>query len=434
MRKHQIPRRVFLKQAGIGSMAALGAATLPPVLRAAADNTQPIKITRVDFVTFRKDIAIGGDSGGHDNSAEWSWIRLHTDNGLVGTGETYAGVPLDTVKSYARRLMRHDPRDIDVTWRELYFDMAMRNAGGGDMHVLSAINMAQLDILGQASGLPLYRLLGGKTRDSVRVYNTTTDYWAINGTKMGPDTMKIVHFLLDRGIGAIKIYPFEGAAVEPFPVNRDGYISNQALEQGLKCIREIRDGVGNAMDICVDTWGQFNLPSAERIAKALEPYNILYLEDAMLSSNVEAYAQLARETSVPICISETLATRYEYRPFLERKACDVVMYDLTWCGGVTEAKKIADLADAYMIPVSPHTCGGPLLYICSAHLSMAVPNLLIMESNYWKYTHQYPHFVENAPVPVKGAVTPPELPGIGAGIKPEIFSNGDAIVQTVAGA
>ena len=128
-------------------------------------------------------------------------------------------------------------------------------------------------------------------------------------------------------------------------------------------------------------------------------------------------------------MSETLATRYEYREFLEQKACDVVMYDLTWCGGVSEAKKIADMADTYFIPTSPHTCGGPLLYFCSAHLCTALPNFLIMESNYWKYTHQFPYFVNNVPVPEKGHVTPPELPGIGAEIKPELFSNGDAIVE-----
>ena len=91
--------------------------------------------------------------------------------------------------------------------------------------------------------------------------------------------------------------------------------------------------LGDAMDICVDCWGRFDLPSAQRIARALEPYNILYLEDVMLMNNAQSYAALASETSVPICMSETLATRYEYREFFESKACDVVMYDLTWCGG-----------------------------------------------------------------------------------------------------
>jgi len=301
--------------------------------------------------------------------------------------------------------------------------MAMRNAGGADMRILSAINMAQLDILGQASGLPLYRLLGGKTRPRVRVYNTTTNYWAIDEMKMGPDTMKIVRFLLDRGITAMKIYPFSA---------QDHYITNRALDQGMSWIREIRDKVAGEMDICVDCWGRFDLPSAQRIAKALEPYNIMYLEDAMLMNNAQAYAQLARETSVPVCMSETLATRYEYREFFELKACDVVMFDLCWCGGVTEARKISDMADAYFIPVSPHTCGGPLLYFCSIHLCAAAANFLIMESNYWKYTHQYPYFINNVPAPDKGHVAPPELPGIGVEIRPELFRSGDAIVETVA--
>ncbi len=409
-------RRTLFRQAGLGS---LGAAALQ-----AMAGVEPMKVTRIEAVTFRKDIRIGGGSGGADG-AEFCWVRLHTNTGLVGTGETYpfSQGEIGALRDYSRRILGRDPRDIDGLWRSFYFDMAMRNAGGADMRILSAINMAQLDLLGQAAGLPLYRLLGGRTRPRVRVYNTTTNYWSINEMKMGPDTMKIVRFLLERGITAMKIYPFSAS---------DHYLSNQALEDGLKWIREIRDQVGLQMDICVDCWGRFDLPSAQRIAKALEPYQIMYLEDAMLMNNAKAYAQLAQETSVPICMSETLATRYEYREFFELRACDVLMYDLTWCGGPSEAKKISDLADTYFIPTSPHTCGGPLLYICSTHLCAALPNFLIMESNWWKYTHQFPYFVENVPVPEKGHVRPPELPGIGAGIKPGLFRPGAAIVETVA--
>ena len=384
-----------------------------------------MKITRIDAVTFRKDLSIGGGSGGSDEAEFW-WVRLHTDKGIVGTGETYpfSNGEIGALKDHAPQPPRPRPaRHRRHLAQPLLSHGAMRNAGGADMRILSAINMAQLDILGQACGLPLYRLLGGKTRSRVRVYNTTTDYWAINEMKMGPDTMKIVQFLLDRGITAMKIYPFSAP---------DNYLSNQALERGLGWIREIRDKVGNQMDIAVDCWGRFDFASAMRIAKALEPYNIMYLEDAMLSSNAETYAHLARETSVPICMSETLATRYEYRAFLEAKACSVIMYDLTWCGGLSEAKKIADMADTYLIPTSPHTCGGPLLYTCAAHLCTALPNFLIMESNYWKYAHQFPYFVNNVPVPEDGHVTAPEVPGIGAEIKPELFTNGDAMVETVA--
>jgi L-alanine-DL-glutamate epimerase-like enolase superfamily enzyme len=400
------------------------AAALPAAAQTAIANTETLKITQIDAVTFRREIKVGGNPGGSE-APEFCWVRLHTDQGLVGTGETYPfhQGEIGALKDYSRTLIGRDARDIDGIWRNFYHAMAMRNAGGADMRILSAINMAQLDLLGQASGLPLYRLLGGKTRNRVRVYNTTTDYWAINGTKMGRDTTNIVNFLLEHGTTAMKIYPFSAP---------DHYLSNQALEAGMGWIREIRERAGSKMDICVDCWGRFDFPSALRIAKALEPYNIMYLEDAMLMNNARAYARLARETSVPVCMSETLATRYEYREFLELEACDVVMYDVTWCGGVSEAKRISDMADTYMIPTSPHTCGGPLLYICSAHLCTALPNFLIMESNYWKYTHQFPYFVSNVPVPKDGFVVPPELPGIGAGIKPELFRNGDARVETVA--
>jgi L-alanine-DL-glutamate epimerase-like enolase superfamily enzyme len=413
-------RRTFFTQ----SAAALGAALIPQSLQSAIDNSQPVKITQVDAVTFREGIHIGGGSGGSDG-AEFCWVRLHTDAGLTGTGETYPfhQGEIGALRDYAPTLLGRDPRDIDGIWRAFYHRMAMRNAGGADMRILSAINMAQLDILGQASGLPLYRLLGGKTRPRLRVYNTTTDYWAINEMKMGRDTMKIVHFLLDRGITAMKIYPFSAP---------DNYISNEALENGMGWIREIRDKAGLKMDIAVDCWGRFDLPSAQRIAKALEPFHIMYLEDAMLMSNPDTYARLAAETSVPICMSETLASRYEYREFFERKACDVLMYDLTWCGGPSEAKKISDMADTYFIPTSPHTCGGPLLYLCSIHVCTALSNFLIMETNYWKYTHQYPYFLNHVPVPRNGFLTASEAPGIGAEIRPELFRNGDAIVETVA--
>ncbi len=416
-------RRDFLKTTG-GSLGVFGAAMLPFSAASAISQIESMKIKKIEAITFSDKIKIGGGSGGSDG-AEFCWIRLHTDAGIIGTGETYpfSSGEIGTLRDYIRMLIGKDPRDIDGIWQNFYHQMAMRNAGGADMRVLSALNMAQLDILGQASGLPLYRLLGGKTRPRVKVYNTTTDYWAINNTKMGPDTEQIVRFLLDRGISGMKIYPFHA---------QGPYISAKEIEDGLDWIRKIREVAGNAMDICVDCWGRFDLPGAQRIAHALEPFGILYLEDAMLMNNAKAYATLAAETSVPICMSETLATRYEYREFMELKACDVIMYDLTWCGGISEAKKISDFADTYFIPASLHTCGGPLLWLASIHLATALPNFLIMESNYWKYTHQYPYFLNHVPVPVNGHVVPTETPGLGAEIKPEIFKNGDAVAETIA--
>jgi galactonate dehydratase len=423
MEPNRFSRRDFLKTAGYTSLATFGTGILTTEALAAIEKVDSMKITKIEAIRFSDKIKIkrAGGFGG----AEFCWVRLHTDAGIVGTGETYpySNGELGTLKDYTRLLIGKDPRDIDSIWQRFYHQMAMRNAGGADMRILSAINMAQLDILGQASDLPMYRLLGGKTRSQIKVYNTTTDYWAIGETKMGPDTEEIVRFLMDRNITAMKIYPFRA---------QGSYISAAEIERGMKWIRDIREIAGNEMDICVDCWGRFDLPSAQRITKALEPYDILYLEDAMLMNNAKSYAMLARETSVPICMSETLATRYEYREFFELKACDVVMYDLTWVGGISEAKKISDMADTYFIPTSPHTCGGPLLWFASIHICTALPNFLIMESNYWKYAQQFPYFINNVPVPENGHVTALEAPGLGAEIKPELFKNGDAIVETVA--
>jgi L-alanine-DL-glutamate epimerase-like enolase superfamily enzyme len=429
-----INRRSLLKGLGLGvTTGAMGlfggnSASAQSKTSPASQVVNPqdaIKITKVESVRFSDKIDVGGGSGG-SGRAEFCWVRLHTDKGIIGTGETYpfSNGELGALKDYSRLLIGKDPRDIDGIWRRAYHDMSMRNAGGADMRILSAINMAQLDILGKSAGVPVYRLLGGKTRSRIKVYNTTTDYWAINNMKMGQDTEKIVRFLLDRNITGMKIYPFS---------SKDEFITSEELDRCVHWLKQIRDVAGNKMEILLDCWGRFDLPGSQRILKAIEPYNVIHMEDLMVPSNAQqAYSVLAAETSVPIAHSETIATRYEVKDFLETKAMDILMYDLCWCGGVTEAKKMSDMADAYQVPTSPHTCGGPLLWLASMHLCMSVANFSYMESNYWKYTHQYPYFLNNVPVPVDGYVVAPETPGLGAEIRPEIFKSKEAIVETVA--
>jgi hypothetical protein len=201
--------------------------------------------------------------------------------------------------------------------------MAMRNAGGADMRILSAVNMAQLDILGQASGLPSTACWAADP-PPVRVYNTTTDYWAINEMKMGPDTVKIVRFLLDRGITAMKIYPFSA---------RDNYLSNQALDRGMRLDpRHPRPSRQRRWTSASTCWGRFDLPSAQRIAKALEPYNIMYLEDAMLMNNARRTRNWPRNQRahlherndrhalrVPRVLREQSLRRDHVRPHLVRR-------------------------------------------------------------------------------------------------------------------
>lgn len=432
-KRFQTARRSVLKRLGAGAGIFGGLingefdalAKRPDQLASQVANNDPMKITRVEAIRFSDRINVGGGSGG-SGAAEFCWVRLHTDTGTVGVGETYpfSNGELGALKDYSRLLIGKDPRDIDGIWKRAYHDMSMRNAGGADMRILSAINMAQLDILGKAAGVPAYRLLGGKTREKIKVYNTTTDYWAINNMKMGPDTEKIVQFLLDRGITGMKIYPFS---------SKDDFITSVELDRCVHWLKQIRDTAGDKMEILLDCWGEFDLPGSQRILKAVEPFNVIHAEDMMVPTNAQqAYSILAAESSVPVAHSETIATRYEIKDFLEARAMDILMYDICWCGGITEARKMSDMADAFHIPTSPHTCGGPLLWLASIHLCTAVTNFAYMESNYWKYTHQYPYFLNNVPVPVDGYVMPPETPGLGAEIRPEIFKNKDAIVEVVA--
>jgi galactonate dehydratase len=437
--KNNISRRLMLKGLGLGAasgtLAFLGSgqafghtfekSIFPASTNTAIRETEAMNIVKVESIRFSDKISIGGGSGG-SGRAEFCWIRIHTNTGIIGIGETYPSIngELGSLKDIADEyLIGKDPRDTEGIWKEIYKYQSMRNAGGSEMHILSAIDMALLDILGKSTGLPLYRLLGGKTRSRVKVYNTTTDYWSINNMKMGADTEKIVTFLLDRGITGIKIYPFR---------TNGSFISSVEIEKGIAWLKQIEKTAGKKMEILIDGWGGCDVPSAERVIKACEPYNVIHIEDILLPNSLQSYAKLAEETFIPIAHSETLATRYQLKDFLEAGALDILMFDICWCGGITEAKKMCDMADAYHIPGSPHTCGGPLLYVASAHLCTAIPNFCYMESNYWKYTHQYPYFINNVPVPVDGYATAPEGPGLGVEIRPELFENGDAITEVIA--
>jgi len=428
-------RRDFLKTAGLGGLGVLGgagpAAGFMPPAAAAVNNLEPMKITKVEAVRFRKGLTIDGEP------PAWMWVRLHTNTGIMGVGETYPstdaeiGVLRDLVgneKGSHAGLLGSDPRDIERIWYAIYDRTAFVVTGGAEMRILSAINIAQWDILGKSLGVPVYRLLGGKAREKIRVYNTYTRGWTINQWQIDTDMEKIARFLRDRGIKAVKIYPFDPIG------HRSGgtYISPVEIDSALEPIKLMRDKFGDDMEIAVDINAQWNLACAQRICKALEPFKVMWLEDVLYQGNMESYAVLARETSVPITISERLATRYEFRELLEKHAGDIAMYDVTWCGGISEAKKISDLADTYYVPTAPHTCGGPILWFSSIHTATAVKNLWIMESCYHFYNYQYPYFIKNVPVPQDGFVTAPEGPGLGIEFRTEPFERGDAIVETIA--
>ncbi|MBL8212649.1 MAG: mandelate racemase/muconate lactonizing enzyme family protein [Bryobacterales bacterium] len=389
----------------------------------------PLKITKIEFIRFRNTLRI------KDVSPNWFWVRLHTDAGITGIGESYPGTEghLGALKDLAPYLLGKDPSKIERLWQDLFYRIAYQPWGGAEFRVLTAINIALWDILGKAANLPVYKLLGGKSQEKLMVYNTMNG-WTIEGMREHDHPEKITEFLLQRGIKAIKLYPYDRGPVNAFGRHGGTFITQAELKQSLEPIQRIRKAHGDNMEIALDLSSKWNLPCSMQIAKSLEPYGILYLEDPMLPDNLQAYASLARETSIPVCISERLATRFRYREMFEARAVDVLMYDLTWCGGISEAKKISDMADTYKIPTSPHTGGGPLLWFSSIHTASTLTNFYIMESVYHLYHDLFPHFIENVPQPEGGFVTAPEGPGLGVVLREAAFRNGDAIAETVAAA
>lgn len=423
-------RRDFIQKTALCSAGLMGFNSFSTLGLKALAKAPDLKITKIDIVRFSKDLRVAG------MEVQWMWVRLHTDAGIIGTGETYPfnEASSSAIKdlewhSWAGKLIGTNPLEIEQTWERIFRQNAFHVTGGAEMRALSAINIAQWDILGQVSNLPLYQLLGGSNNKKIRVYNTYTDSRNINGWKLETDMEKIARFLVDQGIPAIKYCPFDIVGIR----NKGEYISQKEIDQSLTWIKRVQDTVGNDLEIGCEFHSIWNLPSAIRIAKALEPYNVIFLEDMLLQDNMQAYVTLNQETSIPLVVSERLATRFGFREMFESKAAEIAMYDLTWCGGISEGKKISDMANTYYIPTMMHTAGGPILWYASTHLAAAITNLYFLESvyPYWKERDSY--FFENSPQVKNGMVTPPDLPGLGLQFRPGLFESKGVIVETIAG-
>jgi galactonate dehydratase len=410
-------RRNFIKTAGLGSIGTLAAAGMLPEQATAAVNTVPdMKITKVDVV---RDMKFKGQN------LQQMWVRLYTNNGIVGVGETYwnTNAQVGVLKDKKNLILGQDALEMTSFMDKIRMD-SWGGASGADMKIISALNMAQWDILGKAANMPIYKLLGGKYRAKQRLYNTSN---AVAGMNMKDDAEKMSKWLMDKGIKGVKIWPYDETANK----NQGAYISGSEREKCLDWIKRIRNTCGKEFEIAIECHTRWNLPSALKIAKDLEPYDVMWIEDILGEDNMDSYATLCRDTSSTIAVSERLATKYRFREVFEAKAADVIILDIAWCGGISEAKKIVDMADAYYIPFATHNYGGPLLWVSSIHLGTAAKNCFITESSWEMYTNVFPYFIKNVPKVVDGYVTPLEGPGLGVEFNDEPFKNGDAVVEVI---
>lgn len=395
-----------------------------------------MKITRIDTVHI----------------AEFSnilFVRIHTDEGLIGLGETY--YTPESTRAFihevgAPMLIGHNPLDVEHHWRRMYDATHVYGNRGNEMRGISALEVALWDILGQHAKLPVYRLLGGASRDKIRIYNTCAGPLYARGIPGVPrkgvtrlsehryeDLEAFTHRadelakdLLSEGIRAMKIWPFDPFA----PASNGTYISYPDIEKGLEPVKKIRDAVGLDIEIMMEGHAYWSLPAAARIARALEPYKPMWLEDFLRPDNAETLAQLRQATDIPICGSELVLTRYGVKDLIEREAVDIVMTDVTWTGGIAESKKIAVLAETHNLPFVAHDCTGPVTFLAAIHLSIHCPNALIQESVRAFYRGYYHDLITDQPRIESGYAYPPEKPGIGAQLRPEIFDRPDTTVRT----
>jgi len=377
-----------------------------------------MKITAIETIYLPRGITV------HAGAITYLWVRIHTDEGLIGLGESYPNAEAEASIVHSRLaavLLGKDPSAIDRLWADMFLAVSYSGWGGAEMRAISAVDIALWDLLGKATGQPIYKLLGGASRQSIRIYNTCYDK-----VDFSCEAGRLARELLASNIRAMKIWPFDPIARE----NNGNYISAEQMLRAIEPLRLIREEVGDAIDVAIEFHGFWNLPSAIKIARALETYKPMWLEEMLPQDNLAAYAELARSTQVPLCLSERLMTRWGFRELLENRAASIIMPDIAWCGGISEGKKIATMAETYYLPVAPHNCGGPILHFATAHFSANITNLYIMESVRRHYHDEYEGLVTQKLIPdASGDLPLPPGPGLGVELSSEVLSRKDAVVR-----
>jgi galactonate dehydratase len=297
----------------------------------------------------------------------WLFVLVDTDEGLSGIGEgSLPGHPravAAAVEEYREYVVGQDPARIQHLWQLMYRQPFFRS-GAVTLSAMSAIEQALWDIKGKVAGLPVYELLGGRCHDRIKLYangpgGATPEEYAENARS-----------LVEQGFAAMKT----GIAEPVLPVQGDGFVRRAAERIGT-----LRDAVGDEVEIAFDAHGRLTPAMSIKVARALEPYDIWFLEEPALPENAKGLAEVARATSIPVATGERLFTKWAFREVLELGGAALLQPDLSHCGGVLEARAIAAMAEVYYRGFAPHNPLGPVNTIVSAHVGMASPNFVALE-------------------------------------------------------
>ncbi|CAJ2236791.1 galactonate dehydratase [Companilactobacillus paralimentarius] len=297
----------------------------------------------------------------------WIFIKILTDEGITGWGEMISGTKTETVVAGAeemgKKIIGRNPFEIERIWQELH--RSFFRGGPINGTIISGIEMALWDIKGKALNVPVYELLGGAVRDKIRVYS-----W-IGGDRPS-DVAKQARERVDNGFTAIKM----NATSELHYV--DSYKKVQAV---VDRVASIRDEVGDDLEIGIDFHGRVHRPMAKVLAKALEPYHPMFLEEVVLPENWDSFDDIAREVSIPLATGERLYTRWAFKNLFRQGAVDIVQPDVAMCGGILETRKIAAEAESFDMACAPHAPYGPVSLAATLQVDACTPNVFIQEQS-----------------------------------------------------
>jgi galactonate dehydratase len=343
-------------------------------------------------------------------------VRIYTDQGLIGQGEAtdaaVGGVSL--VPGFRRMLLGQDPLNVDYLFERIRTMGIFAGAQAGQyVAALSGVEIALWDLAGKALGLPVYQLLGGKMRDRIRMYCDSQTNLPEN-----PGSKEKLAQIKDLGFTAVKTDIDD--ANDPMRWDRVNWTaSNAEIDTMLRKVTFLRESFDKRVDVAVDMHGRYDLGTAKRVAAALEPFRLLWLEEPVPPENIDAMRDVRESTRTPICCGENLFLRHGFREVLEKRAADILMPDLQKCGGLLEGRKIADMAHTYYVPVAPHCVVSPIGTMASCHVCAAIPNFLVLEWHWIQRLGYWRNFVKEGEIIEKGFITVPDRPGIGVEMNEE---------------
>ena len=323
---------------------------------------------------------------------EYLFVEVRTDDGLSGWGEitTTTKIANRAVAGMLRQLndllVGDDPTKIESLWHKTFRAFTYMGSRGAASHVVSGVDIALWDILGKSRGLPIYEMLGGPVRDDILIY-THPDQSKFTSRE---GVVEEIRAIIESGHDAIKFDPFpdyEGHAGHMHGY-LDGELSKKGEREAAELTKLIRETAGPDVEILIDAHGRFDVPTAIRLCRALEDAGqIDWFEEPVPVESYNALRQVRERVSAAISVGERLHTRWEFVPIFENRLADYVMPDVTWTGGITELKKIAILAEAYYVPITPHDASGPINVVAGAQVMMTVPNFYRIETSRYDLSH-----------------------------------------------